>query len=90
MASTDHTPAARPAEDGDLAGLEAGLDALDTRADPDRTPLGRLLLAKAVPPLLAGTYAGVRNHKLASMAGNALSRRRRILCDSGGRIHSFG
>ncbi|MFE0688509.1 ABC transporter permease [Streptomyces xiamenensis] len=38
---------------GDLAGLEAGLDALDTRAADERPPLGRLLLSKLVPPLVA-------------------------------------
>ncbi|MCM2576904.1 ABC transporter permease [Streptomyces meridianus] len=35
-----------------LAGLEAGLDALETRPVA-RTPLGRMLLQKAVPPLVA-------------------------------------
>lgn len=56
MASTD-TPAARPkaaeppATDP-VAGLEAGLDALETPA-PARVPVGRFLLAKAVPPAVA-------------------------------------
>ncbi|MGK5630811.1 ABC transporter permease [Streptomyces sp. URMC 123] len=37
---------------GDLAGLEAGLDALETRA-PSRAPVGRALLRKVVPPVVA-------------------------------------
>ncbi len=37
---------------GDLAGLEAGLDALDTRT-ASRTPLPVLLRRKALPPLVA-------------------------------------
>ncbi|AEW97086.1 MULTISPECIES: ABC transporter permease [Streptomycetaceae] len=42
-----------PAHDGrDLAGLEAGLDALESAA-AQRPPLGRTLLSKAVPPLVA-------------------------------------
>lgn len=41
----------RPAG-GDLSGLEAGLDALET-VTASRTPLGRLLLKKALPPLTA-------------------------------------
>ncbi|NJQ15769.1 ABC transporter permease [Streptomyces bohaiensis] len=37
----------------DLADLEAGLDALETRPAPDRPPIGRILLDKLVPPLVA-------------------------------------
>ncbi|WP_129843074.1 ABC transporter permease [Streptomyces sp. RFCAC02] len=53
---TDDTappPAAAPA--GDLAGLEAGLDALETPAGTDREPgrAGRLVLTKILPPLVA-------------------------------------
>ncbi|EPD93829.1 ABC transporter permease [Streptomyces albus] len=43
---------ARGGPGGDLAGLEAGLDALDTRATT-RTPLPRMLRQKALPPLIA-------------------------------------
>ncbi|MBQ0825367.1 ABC transporter permease [Streptomyces tagetis] len=50
MASTDTTPAAR--DGGDLAGLEAGLDALETVPE-GRTPLRRTLLDKVLPPVLA-------------------------------------
>src|SRR4051794_30069707 len=38
--------------EADLAGLGAGLDALETPSDA-RTPLGRLLREKALPPVLA-------------------------------------
>ncbi|MFD0313304.1 ABC transporter permease [Streptomyces flavalbus] len=49
MASTDTTPA----RDGnDLAGLEAGLDALDT-APAARTPLRTTLTGKVLPPTVA-------------------------------------
>ncbi|MFD0317997.1 ABC transporter permease [Streptomyces flavalbus] len=49
MASTDTTPA----RDGnDLAGLEAGLDALDT-VQVRRTPLRDTLVRKVLPPVLA-------------------------------------
>ncbi|MBB1241967.1 ABC transporter permease [Streptomyces durbertensis] len=37
----------------DLAGLEAGLDALESPTTATRTPFGRVLLGKAVPPLVA-------------------------------------
>ncbi|MCK1822185.1 ABC transporter permease [Streptomyces sp. XM83C] len=51
MAATDTAPRA---DDGDLAGLEAGLDALE--ASPTvRTPLRRLLTDKMLPPVLALT-----------------------------------
>lgn len=62
MASTDSRPvraegARRPGsaerEDaGDLAGLEAGLDALDTRTSA-RLPLAQVLRRKALPPAVA-------------------------------------
>ncbi|MBC2869417.1 ABC transporter permease [Streptomyces mexicanus] len=51
MAAADTAPRA---DDGDLAGLEAGLDALDT-APTARTPLRRLLTEKVLPPVLALT-----------------------------------
>ncbi|GAA0480495.1 ABC transporter permease [Streptomyces sp. NPDC046215] len=52
MASTE-TPPSRPAADsGDLAGLEAGLDALDT-VQVRRQPLAQLLVHKVLPPVLA-------------------------------------
>ncbi|WP_103501578.1 MULTISPECIES: ABC transporter permease [Streptomyces] len=66
MASTDTTPAGRaggPAGDGgnkdrrggggELADLEAGLDALETRSGPDRASVGRVLLNKVLPPFVA-------------------------------------
>ncbi|MGA4845960.1 ABC transporter permease [Streptomyces sp. G5(2025)] len=41
-------------EDGqDLAGLEAGLDALETTAGPARTPVRQILTQKVLPPLTA-------------------------------------
>jgi NitT/TauT family transport system permease protein len=50
MASTDTSP---PAKDtGDLAGLEAGLDALETRQS-GRTPLRQTLTQKVLPPVVA-------------------------------------
>ncbi|MEU1056189.1 ABC transporter permease [Streptomyces sp. NPDC005876] len=50
MASTDTPP---PAKDtGDLAGLEAGLDALETRQS-GRTPLRQTLTQKVLPPVVA-------------------------------------
>ncbi|GGS48705.1 MULTISPECIES: ABC transporter permease [Streptomyces] len=62
MASTDtdtapgagQTPrtSPRPSRDSDLAGLEAGLDALESPT-VERVPIGRIVLAKAVPPLVA-------------------------------------
>ncbi|GAB2921768.1 ABC transporter permease [Streptomyces mayteni] len=52
MASSDTTP--RPtAGASDLAGLEAGLDALDSSPGQDRQSIGRVVLAKVVPPLVA-------------------------------------
>ncbi|MFD5315484.1 ABC transporter permease [Streptomyces sp. NPDC127098] len=52
MANSDTTP--RPtAGASDLAGLEAGLDALDTVPAQDRQSIGRVVLAKVVPPLVA-------------------------------------
>lgn len=47
--ATDNSATAAPDQ---LAGLEAGLDALETRA-AQRAPLGRTLLSKAVPPIIA-------------------------------------
>jgi NitT/TauT family transport system permease protein len=38
---------------GELADLEAGLDALETTAGPERASLGRILLSRVVPPLVA-------------------------------------
>lgn len=58
MASTDLTKSvgeeARPGTDAsdDVAGLEAGLDALETY-EKDRTPLWRTALGKIGPPILA-------------------------------------
>ncbi|WP_069812500.1 ABC transporter permease [Streptomyces sp. TP-A0874] len=43
-----------PEADSDLASLEAGLDALDLRA-PERSPIGRALAGKVVPPVAAVT-----------------------------------
>jgi NitT/TauT family transport system permease protein len=51
MASTDTTAKAKAKHD-DLAGLEAGLDALDA-VQTHRTPLREILTKKALPPLLA-------------------------------------
>ncbi|GHC68460.1 ABC transporter permease [Streptomyces cinnamoneus] len=48
MAGTDTTPVAG----GDLAGLEAGLDALDA-VQVKRTPLRQVLLQKVLPPVVA-------------------------------------
>ncbi|WMX44416.1 ABC transporter permease subunit [Streptomyces roseicoloratus] len=50
MASTDTTPTTTKTDD--LAGLEAGLDALDT-IQTHRTPTHQTLLKKVLPPLLA-------------------------------------
>jgi NitT/TauT family transport system permease protein len=44
----------RASKPSDLAGLEAGLDALETHAG-QRAPFGRIVLAKVVPPLFAIT-----------------------------------
>ena len=51
---TGTTGTGDPTAQGDLAGLEAGLDALETRVSA-RVPLWRILLSKASPPLLAIT-----------------------------------
>ncbi|MGV9877782.1 ABC transporter permease [Streptomyces sp. NPDC003006] len=60
MASTETTGpikeagAAKEAGDSqDLAGLEAGLDALETTAGPVRTPVRQVLVQKVLPPLTA-------------------------------------
>ncbi|MEV0258927.1 ABC transporter permease subunit [Streptomyces sp. NPDC050732] len=54
MASTETTGPVKAAGDGqDLAGLEAGLDALETKAGPTRTPVRQVLVQKVVPPLTA-------------------------------------
>jgi NitT/TauT family transport system permease protein len=46
--------AVRTAGDGqDLAGLEAGLDALESQAGPVRTPVRQVLVQKVLPPLSA-------------------------------------
>ncbi|MEU9009183.1 ABC transporter permease [Streptomyces sp. NPDC048479] len=50
MASTDTTPKVAKADD--LAGLEAGLDALDA-VQVNRTPVREVLLKKVLPPLIA-------------------------------------
>ncbi|MBT2382357.1 ABC transporter permease [Streptomyces sp. ISL-11] len=52
MASTETSPSRPPAESHDLAGLEAGLDALDT-VQSARAPLSQVLLHKVLPPVLA-------------------------------------
>ncbi|MEV6314346.1 ABC transporter permease [Streptomyces sp. NPDC051776] len=55
MASTDLESAARPGKGtdaADLAGLEAGLDALDT-VQVRRTPLRQALVQKVLPPVVA-------------------------------------
>ncbi|MEU3063160.1 ABC transporter permease [Streptomyces subrutilus] len=53
MASTDTTPkVAAPGKGDDLAGLEAGLDALDT-VETHRTPVREVFVKKILPPLLA-------------------------------------
>ncbi|MGW4165107.1 ABC transporter permease [Streptomyces sp. NPDC004788] len=52
MAGTETTAAAERADAHDLAGLEAGLDALDT-AHIRRTPVREVLLKKVLPPFLA-------------------------------------
>ncbi|GAA3867835.1 ABC transporter permease [Streptomyces sedi] len=43
----------RPDSSGDLAGLEAGLDALDSGGGGDRVPVGRVLLTRVLPPIVA-------------------------------------
>lgn len=50
MASTETTGPPGP---GGLADLEAGLDALETSGRPERASLGRVLLGRVVPPLVA-------------------------------------
>ncbi|MET9320670.1 ABC transporter permease [Streptomyces sp. NPDC003038] len=53
MASTDTTPkVAAKGKGDDLAGLEAGLDALDA-VETHRTPVGEVLVKKVLPPLVA-------------------------------------
>ncbi|MEU7281559.1 ABC transporter permease [Streptomyces sp. NPDC045431] len=52
MASTDTTTVTKGARSDDLAGLEAGLDALDA-VQVARTPVRDVLLKKVLPPLLA-------------------------------------
>ncbi|MFJ9824588.1 ABC transporter permease [Streptomyces sp. NPDC101160] len=52
MASTETTAAGELAKVDDLAGLEAGLDALDT-VHIRRTPVREILLNKILPPFLA-------------------------------------
>ncbi|PHQ49671.1 sulfate ABC transporter permease [Streptomyces cinnamoneus] len=67
MASTDTPPQATP--EGDLAGLGAGLDALDT-APPDHTPLRQVLLHKVLPPVAAVALV-LATWKLLVLAGVA-------------------
>ncbi|MFE0047223.1 ABC transporter permease [Streptomyces albireticuli] len=52
MASTEAPAPRPPAESQDLAGLEAGLDALDS-VQVKRTPFTQVLLHKVLPPVLA-------------------------------------
>ncbi|MFI9344785.1 ABC transporter permease [Streptomyces sp. NPDC052773] len=52
MASTDTSVDAPVKDGGDLAGLEAGLDALET-VESGRTPLRETLLRKVLPPVTA-------------------------------------
>jgi NitT/TauT family transport system permease protein len=54
MASTDTSVDAPVKDGGDLAGLEAGLDALET-VESGRTPLRETLLRKVLPPVTAVT-----------------------------------
>ncbi|QIJ61016.1 ABC transporter permease [Streptomyces sp. JB150] len=54
MASTDTSADAPVKDGGDLAGLEAGLDALET-VESRRTPLRETLLRKVLPPVTAVT-----------------------------------
>lgn len=52
MASTETAPSlSKETPVDDLSGVEAGLDALDT-VQIQRQPIGQLLRAKALPPLL--------------------------------------
>ncbi|WP_320776932.1 ABC transporter permease [Streptomyces sp. CRN 30] len=52
MASTDTAAPARTGDTGDLAGLEAGLDALES-GPRHRTPVRQTLLRKVLPPVVA-------------------------------------
>lgn len=52
MASTETTPPADRVKTDDLAGLEAGLDALDS-VQVRRAPIREILLKKVLPPVLA-------------------------------------
>ena len=52
MASTDTTKIGMTADTNDLAGLEAGLDALET-VQTRRTPLRQTLVQKVLPPVVA-------------------------------------
>ncbi|MEU8526605.1 MULTISPECIES: ABC transporter permease [Streptomyces] len=52
MASTETTEAVEPVKTDDLAGLEAGLDALDS-VQIRRAPVREVLLKKVLPPALA-------------------------------------
>ncbi|GHG46350.1 ABC transporter permease [Streptomyces griseocarneus] len=52
MAGTETAPAGGRRAEGDLAGLEAGLDALDS-VQVRRTPLRQVLLHKVLPPVTA-------------------------------------
>ncbi|WP_049565128.1 ABC transporter permease [Streptomyces sp. SBT349] len=51
MASSETRPGRERSTD--LAGLEAGLDALETTAAPERLPVGRILVTKVLPPVVA-------------------------------------
>lgn len=52
MGNAETTTAAHTAPDRDLAGLEAGLDALETPT-ASKVPVGQALRAKVAPPLIA-------------------------------------
>ncbi|MFJ3140836.1 ABC transporter permease, partial [Streptomyces sp. NPDC086843] len=52
MASTDTTPATARDGAGDLAGLEAGLDALET-VQTSRKPFRETFTQKILPPVVA-------------------------------------
>lgn len=55
--STERAPerkrAAGKSSSGDLAGLEAGLDALESPGGAERVPVGRILLTRVLPPVVA-------------------------------------
>ncbi|MEU7580245.1 ABC transporter permease [Streptomyces sp. NPDC041068] len=54
MASTEtSTPIKESGQGQDLAGLEAGLDALESGTGPTRTPVSQVLVQKVLPPLTA-------------------------------------